>query len=278
MRDIAPLQKEQVERLTEIGSHLRQAREENLLSLEEMAAKTMIQARLLRAIEQGTLSQLPEPVYIKGFIRRYGDALGLNGAEFAASFPVGKGMRVPTPAAASWKDSPAAQLRPLHLYLAYIVLIVMSVSLLSNVVGRSTPMAGSTSPSVANLSQTGGVAHATPQPSATPSTVTTPIANPSATPNSAVRVEVKLTAQSWLQVEVDGRTDFEGVMTEGSERVWTAQNQMRIRSGNAGGVIVSFNGAKPKPMGEPGAVEEATFNAPQNSASLPEHLNGQPTN
>jgi cytoskeletal protein RodZ len=253
-------QNEQVERLIQIGDYLRQAREESFLSLEEVAVRTMIQPRLLRAIEAGKLQQLPEPVYIQGFIRRYAESLGLDGALVADAFPVEAVIRK---VESSWNDSPAAQLRPLHLYVAYVGLIVASVSLLSYVVGRSMPVSN-------------GVRLEATAPAASPSAASTPAksdksqsiaSQPSA--DKPVKIDVKLTDQSWLQVEIDGKQDYEGVLTEGTERTWSAKSQIRVRSGNAGGVMVAYNGKQAQPMGEPGAVEEKVFSEGQDSASLP---------
>jgi cytoskeletal protein RodZ len=261
-------QDQQTERLMQIGTYLRQVREENFLSLEEVAVRTLIQPRLLRAIETGKLQQLPEPVYIQGFIKRYAEALGLDGVEISEAFPVEGGTR---PVKVSWNESAAAQLRPLHLYMAYIGLIVVSVSLLSYVVNRSTPIAST----VTRPDTPSSVASGVDKPvvsSASPTAIATNSKPASAKPdpaNPSVKIDVKLTDQSWLQVEVDGKTDYEGVLAEGTERSWSAKSQIRVRSGNAGGVMIAYNGKQAAPLGEPGAVEEKVFSVPQDSASLP---------
>jgi hypothetical protein len=59
-------------------------------------------------------------------------------------------------------------------------------------------------------------------------------------------------------------------LSEGTERSWSAKNLIRVRSGNAGGVMVAYNGKQAKPMGDPGAVEEKVFSVSQDSASLPD--------
>lgn len=79
---------EQLERLEEIGRHLQQCRQQQSLSLRKIAAKTYIRPSILEAIEKADTTSLPEPVYIQGFLRRYGDALGLNGDELAQQLPV----------------------------------------------------------------------------------------------------------------------------------------------------------------------------------------------
>ena len=269
-RETALLQQEQVERLIQIGAYLHHIREEQSLSLEAVAAQTMIQARLLKAIEEGKLHHLPEPVYIQGFIRRYAEALGLEGSEFAEAFPAERSLHL---AQSAWKDSPAAQLRPLHLYIAYIALIMASVSLLSYLVGRSSGSAPRPQISQA-IAPTGGIANALSNGlSNGPVVVRSPsLASPLARPKQTkpVQIDVKLTAQSWLEVEVDGEVKLAEVLQEGVERSWTADQQIRVRAGNAGGVQVAANGDKALPMGAPGAVEEKSFTpASSPSAATP---------
>ncbi|MBI4780566.1 MAG: helix-turn-helix domain-containing protein [Oscillatoriophycideae cyanobacterium NC_groundwater_1537_Pr4_S-0.65um_50_18] len=283
-RETILTQQEQVHRLMQIGAYLRQVREDHALSLEEVAARTLIQPRLLRAIEAGALHQLPEAVYIQGFIKRYADSLGLDGTDCAEAFPAEKVLRIPQD---SWKDSPAAQLRPLHLYVAYVALIMASVSLLSFIVGRSAPGTinlptsrtgtGQTQIGQAQSGQSGQVQAAQQPASGSPNQATiglsslaqTTAARPPAT-NKPVQVDMKLTAQSWIEVEVDGEVKLAEVLPEGTERTWAANNQLRIRAGNAGGVMVAYNGEQAKPMGQPGAVEEKTFAPGQSAASLPQ--------
>jgi cytoskeleton protein RodZ len=83
---VAVLNMLQEEQLKEIGTHLRQVRQQKSISIEEVAARTCIRLRMLKALEDGLLDQLPEPIYIQGFIRRYGDFLGLDGNDLAKDF------------------------------------------------------------------------------------------------------------------------------------------------------------------------------------------------
>jgi hypothetical protein len=86
-------------------------------------------------------------------------------------------------------------------------------------------------------------------------------------PNKPVRIDIKLTAQSWLEVETDGEVKLAEVLPEGTERTWTADKQVRVRAGNAGGVLLAYNGGKAEQLGAPGAVEEKTFTPDQSVAS-----------
>ncbi|MFM7711534.1 MAG: helix-turn-helix domain-containing protein, partial [Microcystis sp.] len=80
MSQLSPLQAEQIK---EIGTYLRQKREESCLSIDDIAALTMIRVPMLEALETGNWEKLPELIYVKGFIKRYGDALKIDGKALA---------------------------------------------------------------------------------------------------------------------------------------------------------------------------------------------------
>ncbi len=259
------IDQQQLDRLAELGSHLRQVREGRVLSLETVAAQTLIQMRHLSAIEQGRLDLLPEPVYVQGFIRRFGDALGLDGAQLAYSFPVDS-QQQDRP---GWRESQAAQLRPMHLYLFYVALIACAVGSLSLLLERpeasvsdaETYLGGAAelTPTVTSplpRPSTAGSAWASPPAASGNSGTATPFAFSGERP---VNVGITLTNQSWLRVISDGKMEFEGMLHEGAQRTWSAKQKLVLRVGNAGGVMVTFNHQSPRPMGKPGEVTEATF-------------------
>jgi cytoskeletal protein RodZ len=267
------IKQQQVKKLAELGTYLRQFRNEQAVTLEEVAAKTKIQARLLNAIEEGRFDELPESVYVQGFIRRYADALGLDGAQFATAFPteplIHAGRR------SSWRELPAAQLRPIHLYVLYLLLIVGAVSGLSYLVNRpSSQFAASSDALLQSDIQTSNYrAEFPPRPSVNKNS-----ASPSSTPaDGSVRVGVTLTAQSWLRVVADGKTEYEGILDEGTQRTWAADKQLVLRAGNAGAVLVVVNDGKAKQLGAPGVVEEVTFNSPSKSAQASNLLLNSPS-
>lgn len=239
------------EQLVELGTLLRTTRQQQGHSLDVVATKTLIRPALLTAIEQGDLEALPEPVYIRGLIRRYGDALQLDGEALASQFftPLRIQRR-------SWKETPAAQLRPLHLYAAYFLLLVAAVSGLSYVLRQTTPQA-TVLPPLAPLGD--GPTAATPpaSPEAAP-----PAPNPDE-PQAPIKVRMTLTSQSWLRITSDGRTEFEGILQPGDTRLWTADQALTIRAGNAGGVVVSYNDSQAEALGQPGMVREVTYSPGQ---------------
>src|SRR5947209_13478727 len=64
--------------MADIGSTLREARMRARIDITEVEARTKIRAKYLRAIENEEWDLLPGPVYVKSFLRTYGDFLGLD--------------------------------------------------------------------------------------------------------------------------------------------------------------------------------------------------------
>ena len=64
--------------MADIGSTLREARMRARIDITEVEARTKIRAKYLRALENEEWDSLPGPVYIKSFLKTYGDYLGLD--------------------------------------------------------------------------------------------------------------------------------------------------------------------------------------------------------
>jgi cytoskeleton protein RodZ len=77
-------QPHQVEQLRAIGLRLQQERERQNIILEDVSAKTRIRVALLQGIEAAEINRLPEPVYVRGFIRRFEETLGLPSGELSS--------------------------------------------------------------------------------------------------------------------------------------------------------------------------------------------------
>ncbi|WP_338091686.1 helix-turn-helix domain-containing protein [Peribacillus tepidiphilus] len=67
--------------LTELGNRLREAREANGLSLDDLQEITKIQKRYLVGIEEGKYEMMPGKFYVRAFIKQYAEAVGLEPEE-----------------------------------------------------------------------------------------------------------------------------------------------------------------------------------------------------
>jgi cytoskeletal protein RodZ len=69
-----------------VGSILKEARIAKNLTLEDVEKVTKIRAKFLDAIEEDAYQLLPSPIYAKGFVKNYGEFLGLESTRVMAFF------------------------------------------------------------------------------------------------------------------------------------------------------------------------------------------------
>jgi cytoskeletal protein RodZ len=246
-------EQDRIDKIREIGSLFNETRHKKEITLEEVAAKTQIRLSLLKAIESGQIDLLPEPVYTRGLIKQFGDALGLNGKEIANSFPL---AYTPKLKKSAWINLRPTQVRPLHLYFLYIVLVICSVNYISYLLNQTTLK--TTSETV--YEQIDKTIVSTSDRSSIPSSSVDRNANTNnSSLDQSLRVGIALKSSSWIKVVADGKTEFEGVMESGQQRTWVAKQQLTVTARNAGGVMVAFNDQKAKQLGKPGQPKEVTF-------------------
>jgi cytoskeleton protein RodZ len=89
-----------------LGEYLSGLREERGLSIDEMARVTRVASRYLEALEREDLTALPAPVFTKGYIRAYCQALGVHADEALGRYTGGgPAAATPAPVAARTTDA-----------------------------------------------------------------------------------------------------------------------------------------------------------------------------
>ncbi len=125
---------QRIETLQKIGQQLQKARFAQGLSLSQLKVYTHIPMYHMEAIENGNIELLPEDVYLRGFIRVMGNALGLNGTSLIAGLPVPEIAKTILPISSKLKNSSPGlglDIRPVHLYVGYTALVAGAVGGLS---------------------------------------------------------------------------------------------------------------------------------------------------
>ncbi|WP_414577286.1 helix-turn-helix domain-containing protein [Anabaena sp. CCY 9402-a] len=275
------LNETQKEQLLKISRYLRQAREEKSIRIEEVAAKTHIRLSFLKALDAGDFEELPERVYVQGFLRRYADIVGLDGTAVANSFTVNA---LPPNSHINSKHEKGnsdknSQIR-IPLVVTYILLLgiactgliyVLNPKLIaesltnkknsvSSQVEQTTPSQVVSSPTDENLAnQQNSIPQETPSVATSLPVTTESSALPNSTDNSNLTITLELQGDSWLQVTADGKTEFVGNLTKGERRTWVAQKELTVRSGNAGAVLVAVDNQPSQPLGGQGEVKQVTY-------------------
>lgn len=84
--DEAGIEGQDAESLEELSVKLKNAREAQDLTLDEIAAELRIGINMLRALEESRFDELGVPVFAKGYLKQYGARLGLDVPELIADY------------------------------------------------------------------------------------------------------------------------------------------------------------------------------------------------
>jgi cytoskeleton protein RodZ len=249
-----------------LGVWLRQTREAQGSSLEEVEAETRIRPRFLEALEQGDYGVFPGgAVQIRGFLRIYARHLGLSPDQALARYDqqVRGGQPGPPastteaqstapvrsttgPAASPSRRTPSVPFQAQGINLATLMIIgLATVALVTAIVvggyfvirnaDRETSAATTTAtaaPADAGVAPT-GVAMLTPS-TATP---TFPI-----DPEGGVTLALEATEHVWARISADGLVVFSGMMAPDQIEMWEGRDSLSVDTGNGAGLLVTING------------------------------------
>jgi hypothetical protein len=211
----------------DIGSSLREARGRQSLDFPELEELTKIRPKYLRALEEERFDILPAPTYVRGFLRSYAEALGLDGQpfvdEYNSRFAVGdedapiRARRAPQ----ARRDHPAR--------LSHIVALALAgIAVLTALVIGAWRFGGPEGESVRGLT-------VQDQPA---TTVT-------AAPRGRVTLVVRATkGSSWMEVRTgssSGRLLYSGTLEQGQSKRFEAR-QLQLALAEPKNVLVRRNG------------------------------------
>ncbi|MBI2878556.1 MAG: DUF4115 domain-containing protein [Candidatus Rokubacteria bacterium] len=237
-----------------LGVYLRSRREARGVSVEALARATRIPPRILEAMEQDRLRELPAPVFVRGFIRAYLRQLGDSPREALALYEAWVAAHTPREA----PPPPRFRLHP-PLVAAALLLLVLAAGLY--LVAPRPPGNGpgpaervsSRAPDLAPSA--GGLTAGTP---------TRPLAgepSPGARGAAVVgedseehRLVVRARELTWVRVETGAGTATEALLAPGETREWRSSSRFVLTVGNAGGVSLELNGEPLPPLGASGEV------------------------
>jgi cytoskeleton protein RodZ len=282
-----------------IGVKLRQERLSLGRSVEDVARETRISEKFLDAIEREDFERLPGLLFTRNFVRQYAQSLKLDPDPLLAELPKPDESAVrlpeaPTPVAYNrdrqfgslvWFALAAAGILGAW-YLSHSVRTRVSSSQSPVASARPAPPASAPAraqdpvaqpqaapsresepspiaqtPSQAIAQTPSQAAGQTPsQPTAAPATssTTAPAAAALALP---VRVVLKAQETSWVQMSVDGKVAFTGTLQPNDTKEISANERVKIVTGNAGGVTISLNGKTLDPLGPSGQVRTVMLTA-----------------
>jgi cytoskeletal protein RodZ len=243
-----------------LGEELRAAREARNLSLSDVSERIHIRSVYLQSLEDENWGAIAAPVYVRGFLRTYARFLGLDAEAAVERFNTaiagadaftpppprdrsGGMERTPSRRPSAWLWAAAAVALVLVVYVGYRYYDLQSEPQAVPAGGQAPAASQSAAPAVQK-----------------PATRTVAAVPQQATGSRTV--VVKLTARSWVRVEVDGNVPMEGIFDPGTTKTFHGKTAT-VRAGNAAGVDVTVNGKNIGPLGAAGDVVERTFTLAQ---------------
>lgn len=260
-----------------VGYTLRQERERQNLSIEDIEEGTSIRALYIEAIEGGEYDKLPGKVYTKGFIKNYANFLGMDADAVVKEFQTDMATLEAEAQAAEAEKSAEAKpevkpepkpAKPEKKKFGYSieddslpnkssVIIVAAVIFIAALAGGAWSWLSNSDGEVAKVEQpvqqTQTVA---PEPVA--ESTPEPVDN-SAPKSDVVNIQARFNNRCWTLVTVDGAVVQEGIVEGGQTLSWEGKENITFRLGNAGAVEFFQDGKSVGILGAEGDIVDKTF-------------------
>ncbi len=270
-----------------VGEYLREGREALGVSLEEISARTCISVRQLDALETNRLERLPGGLFNISFAKQYARELRLNEDEAVALIKDAMGVsaeaqpqsRMPARRARVAADGPASKLAEwasefFRKHGGSVASLIIGATLIG---GGFYSFRFLEEPSDAQTQARPVVAESVP---VDPAPVVQHVSSPTAAEAEEAAAPIELTLEVvetvWVRAVVDGQRLFEETLSRGMVKPIHAQQQVELKVGNAGGLLLSLNGQDLPAIGPRGYVRSVTV-TPQGMETIEGESPSRPT-
>ncbi len=261
--------------MRELGEYLRQMRENRGVSLEEVAEATKVNIRFLQALEEGQYDILPPEVYIRGFLRAYGEYLGIDPEELFTRYEAEKPKKkkrlfAPKPDIQPQRVIEATRMpeggktekigiSDIWHYIRAIPAIVYAFALVVIVIGAVIILSirNNEPPDTVSEAIFGDTTIQRASPSPLDEDIAQEIRISIDTVNAAQALSIaesltftiRTKQMVSLYVELDHiKKAFKGVLNPGQRRNWRVKNSLYIETSNPSALKISVNGFDLKPF------------------------------
>ena len=264
--------------MRELGEYLRQMRESRGVSLEEVARATRVNIRYLRALEEGQYDVLPPEVYVRGFLRAYGEYLGIDPEElyarYEASKPKKRGgffarreTRTPSPTTTPSELTSAPQTKP-QFNIAHLIdalraipaviyafaglIILVGVILIISLGGEKSPPPENVAEAILGDTTLQRVA-AAPEDEDMSQIIKISIDSVNAAQAIGKAESLTFVVRAKARVSVYAEADyqkklFRGTLYRGQRKKWRVKNTLYLEASNPAALEISVNGFDLKPL------------------------------
>ena len=244
----------------DVGAMLQGARERRGLSLDELAHRTKISVRVLRAIEGNAFHLVPQGIFVRGYLRAYAREVGVDPdatvEQYLTQFDTtGPGEHSPKGGVADFPDedpimppvNPGFDVSADSGSEAGKAIAIALVSL-----GFITYLSLGTSPdSSRDAVAVDEASTALAEPGRPEVLLASDATEPVATSGDALAIELRPTAPCWVEAVVDGNRSVYRLMQPGERATLTVHESLALRVGNPAALRFSVNGKPGRLPGRP---------------------------
>jgi cytoskeleton protein RodZ len=269
-----------------LGRILREQREKQGLSLDDIVKRTRISRKSLEALENDDPAETGSVFYYRSFARHVAGLLNLDTPEWREALSASERIELPpppppapesyTPRVAPIRQRRQSRWRALSPVVSFVVVLTacsgiyailnqFDISELTPVqqaaASLSNEASASFSKAMARLSFSG----TQKQPpsvvaeGALPTRPAQPILHRPDANGEAILLKIAAVEKTWLSVDTDGRHIYSGLLDPADTKELEGRDTAKIRTGNAGGLTVTFNGRDLGPLGQRGQVRTIVF-------------------
>jgi cytoskeletal protein RodZ len=123
-----------------LGSYLKRERELRQMSIAELAQITRIPARVLQHLENDAHSELPADVFVRGFLRAYANALGLDDDSVLARYRGRESAEPPPSLPAVYAPEPGRRFGIAIALFILLILFTLALSIVLRPRHRDAPL------------------------------------------------------------------------------------------------------------------------------------------
>lgn len=262
---------DQTQVLAQIGTLLRETRENKGLTLEAAQEETKIRRYYLEALEQGKKHLLPGEVYLKGFLKNYACFLGLPGEELVKRYSQSRqeydDNTLKSEPIRPWRIPSQSNSYRRVFMLAILLVLLVAVSLVLTR-GMFSPDSRFKEPSyVENQlpvpSSPDDIVYDEPEPEESHEDHVQVILD---TPDEIIyqvdsppHVEITVTDdRCWIAIRTDDSGEVSETLAAGTNRIFIADSQIWFRAGNPSVLDLTINGVHIGKAGKSGQPRNIT--------------------
>lgn len=234
-----------------IGKRLKEAREKKSLTIEQVQKQTKIHSTVLIALEEGRAHEILTDTYVRSFLKKYAQALGLPAGEILKEFFPPNSQTVSPVISAYEKHFPEETRKiPKTLYFTGIaVLIIASLLMFFFIAGKtmeffkkSRLLHGQKKPSAVSIPKAKSNAAVKPANKKKSEPKTNAVSKEMISKNSQLNVVMKIKEPVIVKLTKDGVVIYATVLSKGTVETIKANESIKLEINKGNAVELALNG------------------------------------